>query len=113
MHFRHRLLAIALIFGGSLAILHGAAADEWRPQLATATLSGADAFPDRGKLNDAELKAVSGQGADPAGKVEPTASGEVSVILFDELGQPKRNTLAPGNGTSSTIVRGVHVQVGR
>lgn len=105
-------MAIAL-FGAALAAPLSAGAEDGRPQIAAAEAGGADAFPARGKLNDAELKAVSGLGADAAIEAEALEPSDVSVILFDELGQPKRNGLSPGSGSSSTVVRSVNVQIGR
>ena len=114
MRLPGRLLAITtVLFGASLAAASGAAADDAHPRVAAAELGGADAFPGHGKLNDAELKAVSGLGADPAGDAKAPEGSDVSVILFDELGRPKRPDLPPGNGSSSTVIRSVNVQVGR
>jgi hypothetical protein len=104
---------MTLLLGSGLAALPAVAGDEGRPQLAAAEGNGTEAFSNRGKLNDAELNAVSGLGADAAGDTEHPEAGDVSVILFDELGRPKRNGLSPGNGGNSSVVRGVHVQVGR
>ena len=114
MQLSHRLMAITtMLFGAGLAGPAPVAADDLRPRVVAAEMGAADAFPGRGKLNDAELNAVSGFGVDASGEVGAPETGDVSVILFDELGRPKRDGLSPGTGTSSTVVRGVTVQVGR
>jgi hypothetical protein len=113
MRLSHRLMAITtILFGATLAGPAPVAADDLRPRVVAAEMGAADVFR-RGKLNDAELNAVSGFGADASGEAGAPETGDVSVILFDELGRPKRNGLSPGTGAGSTVVRGVTVQVGR
>jgi hypothetical protein len=107
------LVATTILFGAGVTTVMPVVAGDGGPRVAAAETGRADAFPVRGKLNDAELKAVSGLGADAAGDAEPMGPSEVSVILFDELGRPKRDGLSPGSGANSTVVRGVNVQVGR
>jgi hypothetical protein len=113
MRLAGRLLAITTVLSGASLAAAPSVADDARPRVAAAELGGTNAFPGHGKLNDAELNAVSGLGADPAGDVEAPEARDVSVILFDELGRPKQTGLPPGNGSNSTVTRGVNVQVGR
>lgn len=106
-----------LLFGAALLGPSAAEADELRPRLAAADMGAAGAFAARGKLNDAELRSVSGLGAAADPKAATPNPGDVSVILFDELGRRKRDGLSPGSGASSSVAHGVNVgvnvQVGR
>lgn len=117
MRFSCRLLATTMLCAGTVLAAMPAAADEIRPRVAAADAGGmagngaAAAFAARGELNDAELRAVAGLGAKTAVEADAPAPGDVSVILFDELGRPKRNGVSPGSGVNSTVARGVNVQV--
>ena len=114
MLFPCRLAAMAMfLLCAGLVSASAVAADELRPRLAAADMGAAGAFSAQGKLSDSELRSVSGLGAAADPKAATPNPGDVSVILFDELGRPKRDGLDPGSGATSSIARGVNVQVGR
>lgn len=116
MRFSCRLLAMTMLCVGT-GFAAPAVAGEAPPRVAAAEAAGmsdtgaAGAFAPRGPLNDAALGAVSGQGVDATVAADAPKPGDVSVILFDELGRPKRNGLSSGSGVNSSVARGINVQV--
>lgn len=65
------------------------------------------------RLDGSQLDAISGFGVDQQSGPNPTSSGDVSVILFDELGQPRQDGISAGTGANSTVSHSVNVGVGR
>lgn len=90
-----------------------AAAEEMRPDSSAANIGAAVAFSVDGPLDDAGLRAVSGFGVDPAAGAGMASQTELSVILFDEVGPPKRPKPEGRHTGNSTVTRGINVRVGR
>lgn len=109
-----RLIVGAAVFG--LLCAPSAVADEATRQVAVSDIEPLRTFAGAGELNDAELRTVTGRGADADGGAGRPGTMDLSVILFDEVGKPKGGgSSAPAGrtGGNSVMTRGINVGVGR
>jgi hypothetical protein len=109
---RSRMAALIATFAFGMMLSAAATAEEIPPVSAVQS-DAVKAFGTAGKLSDARLEAVSGLGADPSAGSAMAGSGELSVILFDELGRPKQKEASADNGANSTVMRSINGRVGR
>jgi len=107
-----RLTQIAAI---SAIMVFGAAgfasAADLGPRLAAAEV--VTGFRASAGLDEESLGSVSGFGLGQQTVPKNTERRDISVILFDELGQPKGGKISAGSGTGSTVSNRVSVGGGR
>ena len=101
-----RLIQIAIVYALMLFGVTGlASASELGPQLAAAEM--VSGFRASASLNEEALGSVSGFGLGQQSAPKITKRQDLSVILFDELGQRKGGKISSGNGTASVITNRV------
>lgn len=106
-----RLALTACAVSMFLGVTGNAAAEDLRIQLAIANnLTG---FGSGERLDSTQLDAISGFGVDQQSDPNVTSSGDVSVILFDELGKPRQDGISAGTGANSVVTDSVNVGAGR
>jgi hypothetical protein len=100
-------LSAIMVFGSA----DFASAADQAPQLAAAEL--VTGFPASAGLGEEALGSVSGFGVGQQSVPTAGKRQDISVILFDELGQPKGGKISSGSGTASVVTKRVSVGGGR
>ena len=106
-HLQFAIVPALMVFG----VTGLASAAELGPRLAAAEL--VSGFRASASLDEKALGSVSGFGLGQQSVPTVTDRQDISVILFDELGQPKGGKISAGAGTASTVTNRVSVGAGR